>query len=92
MSSQSLGRWVSSLALWFTGCAISEKRGTVVFFWRERGQNYRRIATDSNEHVGGREQWRHTWHWQHVVDTRASHLLVKVWTLQTLLDRWTEKY
>ena len=31
------------------------------FFWRERGQNYRRIAMDSNEHVGGRRQWLHTW-------------------------------
>ena len=36
-------------------------------FWRERGQNYRGIATGSNEHVGGRVQWLHTWHWQHWV-------------------------
>ena len=60
-------------------------------FWRERGQNYRRIVMDSNEHVGGREQWLHTWHWQRAVDTRASHLLTKVWTWQTPSVRWTEK-
>ena len=29
----------------------------------------------SNEHVGGREQWLHTWHWQHAVDTRAGRRL-----------------
>ena len=66
--------------------------GIVDFFWRERGQNYRRIAMDSNEHVGGRGQWLHTWHWQHAVDTRASHLLTKVWTWQTPSVRWTEKH
>ena len=66
---------VSSRVVWYMGCAISGERGTVVFFWRERGQNYRRIVMDSNEHVGGRRQWLHTWHWQHAVDTRASHLL-----------------
>ena len=34
------------------GCAISGKRGTGVFFWRERGQNYRHIVADFNGHVG----------------------------------------
>ena len=37
-SSQSLGRWVSSHVVWYTGCAIPGKRGTVVFSWSERGQ------------------------------------------------------
>ena len=37
-------------------------------------------------------EWLHTWHWQHAVDTRASHLLMKVWTWQTPLVRWTEKH
>ena len=77
-SSQSLGIWVSSHVVWYMGCVISGKRGTVVLLWRERGQNYRRIAMDSNEHVGGRGQWLHTWHWQHAVDTGASHLLRQV--------------
>ena len=36
-------------------------------------------------------QWLHTWHWQHAVDTRASHLSMKVWTWQTPSVRWTEK-
>ena len=48
-------------------------------------------SVDSNEHVGGREQWLHTWHWQHAFDTRASHLLTRVWTWQTPSVRWTEK-
>ena len=41
--------------------------------------------------AGETEQWLHTWHWRHAVDTRASHLLMKVWTWQTLLVRWTEE-
>ena len=45
------------------GCAISGKRGIVVFF-RSGGQIYRSTAMDSNEHAGG--------HWQHAVDTRES--------------------
>ena len=58
------------------------------------GQNYRHTVMDSNEHVGGRGQWLHTWHWPHAVDMRASHLLKKVWTWRTpfgSLDRKTRK-
>ena len=86
-SFQSLGRWVSSRVVWYMSCAISGKHGTVAFSWREHGQNYRHTV----RHVGEREQWHHVWHWQHVVDMRASHLLMKVWTWQTLLVRWEEK-
>ena len=39
-SSQSLGKWASSHVVWYMGYAISGKRDTVVFFWRERGQSY----------------------------------------------------
>ena len=90
-SSRNLVRWAASHVVCYMGCAISGKRGTVDFFWRERGQNYRRAVMVSNEHVGGRRQWLHTWHWQHAVDTRASHLLTKVWTWQTPSVRWIEK-
>ena len=55
-------------------------RITVVLLW---------IPTSTSEGGG---QWLHTWHWQHAVDTRASHLLTKVWTWQTPLVRWTEKH
>ena len=89
-SSQNQVRWALSRVAWYTACVTFGRRGTVDFFWRERGQNYRRIVMDSNEHVGGRVQWLHTWHWQHAVDTRASHLLTKVWTWQTPSVRWTK--
>ena len=59
VSSRSLG-WVipkpgkvgfESCRLVHAACVIFGRRGTVDFFWRERG---RRIVMDSNEHVGGR--------------------------------------
>ena len=49
-SSQNQVRWALSRVVWYTGCVIFGRRGTVDFSWREHGQSYRRIATGSNVH------------------------------------------